>query len=395
MKWKWQLFWLFALLVPCWVIAYHYDIDLVNLHTAAKFANTDISRIYAQNGDMGRYFYGPFSLVLIKPLGLLPYVAVKWIWIFLQTLCYVIFWYFLYKIYPELKNKFSNAAWLLVWFVSINPIHNNFQSNNIQIMLATLLVVAEYLTYSKKKSHLLAAGALCVAAASIKIFPIFLVAYYIGTKPWPVKWGIIGSTILFHLLPFVAFGYDGAMAIYHDFFVNLGTYEKDNSLIRVADILCLPSLIARLTYSWDPDGKIAAEMTRWLTLGISASFFGWIFFKNKISLTKDLLGRDGWAMAMALMALLTPSTRPHYFIFFLPAYCTLMVLSHRRLISKAWIGATVLSVIAIAFTAEGVTGKKLNDYLEFQSVPTWGMILLLITLWYAIHFRYPKNKPSH
>ncbi len=84
-KVKWFL--IIALLIPCWVIGIKYEIDLVVLHATAQFLNNDFTRVYMQNGDLGRYFYGPFSLILIKPLGYLSFPVVKYFWLCLQTVC--------------------------------------------------------------------------------------------------------------------------------------------------------------------------------------------------------------------------------------------------------------------------------------------------------------------
>lgn len=362
---RWKLFFLFALLVPCWVIAERYDIDLVNLHVVAEYLHTDVTRVYAQNGNYGRYFYGPFSLVLIKPLGLFSYVTVKWFWILLQTVCYVVFWLYLYRLYPFLKS--AKWAWLLVFIVSINPIHNNYQSNNIQLMLAAVILIAEALTYSSSSRALFLAGVLVSLTASIKMFPLFLVVYYFLVKPNATRIGVVAGMLFAQALPFLYFGWNDGLLFYRDFISNLTTYDKQNSLTGVNDILCLPSLVAR----WFP------EMSGWLSkvliLVVSAAFYLWAWLKRD---RKDL-AIHFWALANALMVFLNPSTRPHYFIFYVPAFCSMVVFGmrkHKDAPTAQWL--TGVACLLIAFTAEGVVGKNWNEYLESRSYPTLGMLLL-------------------
>jgi hypothetical protein len=373
----WRIWLLGILLIPCWVIAWKYDIDLVNLHVAAQFSNSDLSRVYAQNGNYGRWFYPPFSVALIKPLGLFSYSAVKWFWIPLQTFAYFVFWTFLYRIYPGLPKM--TLGWILVWIVSINPIHNNYQSNNIQLMLAAMLVVAEYWSYSKDSKKLLWSGALVAFAASIKMFPLFLVPLYLILKPWKVRVGVVAGLAFAQLLPFVVFGPQGGMDLYHYFLQNLGTYEQDNSLTKIPDILCLPSLSARF-FTGMGLGDHVKWINKLLVLGISGVFFLWVIFRKNLTEKNQRFSVHVWALAMALMALLNPSTRPHYFIFYVPAFASLVELIKDNP-GRRWLTfSTGVSCLLIAFTAEGVVGKSWNESLESASIPTWGMIILCVAL---------------
>ncbi|NBX69900.1 MAG: DUF2029 domain-containing protein [Proteobacteria bacterium] len=372
-KIKWFL--LIALLIPCWVIGIKYDIDLVVLHATAQFMNGDYTRVYAQNGNLGRYFYGPFSLILIKPLGYLPYVAVKYFWLCLQTVCYFVFWKVLSDLYPFLKEKSHFWGWILIWIVAINPIHNNYQSNNIQLMLATILVLAEKMARSSSDKKQLLAGVLVTIAAGIKIFPLFLVAYYFLARNNQIKKGIILGSLMILVSPFLFLGLDKAVFLYGGFFQNLTTYSAENSLTATNDILCIPSLLARFGL---PNGA-----SNVFVLLISALFFIWVLMtKKKVRDSRSEL--HTLAVAWALSVLLNPSTRPHYFIFYVPAFCSIYeILLHRT--RSIYLNTTLaIATLLIAFTTEGVVGKKVNEILEANSVPTYGMVILCTLLFVLI-----------
>lgn len=371
---KWFL--LAALLVPCWVIGIKYEIDLVVLHATAQFLNSDLTRVYAQNGILGRYFYGPFSLILIKPLGYLSFPTVKYFWLCLQTLSYFVFWHTLTQLYPILNNPKAFWGWLLVWIMAINPIHNNFQSNNIQLMLATVLVLAESLCQKPSKKAQIWGGLLVAFTAGIKVFPAFLVVYYFIAKSSSTRKGIIIGCLIVALSPFVVLGPSKAYFLYQGFIGNLTTYSADNSLTKTNDILCLPSLLARWGFT--------SSQSNALVLFLSALFFVWVFLRksrpNFTSIEPYLL-----AFAWTLSVLLNPSTRPHYFIFYVPAYCILINRLQLKDWSKTAIGClTLVSALLIAFTAEGVVGKPLNELLEAASIPTYGMLILCLSLLFAL-----------
>lgn len=384
MKKKLQLALLFVLTIPCIVIAIRYNIDLVNIYAAAKFTATDLTRVYAYNGALGRYFYGPFSLVLINPMAYFSYTEVKYFWIFLQTLSYAVFWVFLYKLYPLLKKESFFWPWMLVFVVAINPIHNNYQSNNIQLMLMAVLVVAEVLTYSSSKYAQWLAGVLVVTTAAVKVFPLFLVAYYFFIKPRAVKAGVLSGVALTLVAPILYFGSANGLMLYKDFAMNLTTYSAENSLTKSGDIMSLPSMITRWMLAFEPpSGVWAGRIIKTLILAISGSFFFWTWNEKRQGRFEDTrIQIHGWAMAMALTVFLNPSTRPHYFIFYIPAFCSVLEIASEKK-GKFLNFAAIVAMLLVAFTTDFVVGKNFNDRLESWSIPTLGFVLICIALFMA------------
>lgn len=386
MQTKLRLFLLSVLLIPCWVIAARYNVDLVNLYAAAGFTHTDLSRVYAYNGTLGRYFYGPFSLILISPLAHLSFEAVKWFWILLQTISYVVFWMALSRLYPVLKEKRFFLFWIIIWIVSINPIHNNFQSNNIQLMLAALLLVAELKSREDVKSQQIIAGGLVAIATMIKVFPLFIAAFYLLVKPKWVRAGLVFGFIATGVLPLLFFGFSDGVMLYREFFSNLTTYTVENSLTKVPDILCLPSMVTRILSPANTVPTPAVEsIAKGAALLVSAVFFLWVSLKLlKKQLQDARYSLHVWALACALMVFVNPSSRPHYFIFYVPAFCSVLEILYLEQRGRVPSTLIFISTLLVAFTTDLFTGKSLNDTLEFQNVPTWGLlcacVALLVTL---------------
>jgi hypothetical protein len=357
-------------LIPCWIIAHKFDIDLVNLHYVAAVSHIDLTRVYAQNGNLGRFFYGPFCLVLVSILGFFSYTVVKYLWIALQTAAYALFWWSLYRLYPWLTNPTYGLAWIFIWILTINPIHNNFQSNNIQLMLAAVLFLAESWSRDFSWRRQMWAGVFVVAATAVKVFPGLIVLYYLMTKPRDVRRGIYLGTAISLLAPFVVYGVSGGTLLYRGFFENLTTYKAQNSLVQTEDILCLPSLLERFGVPGLP--------SKMILIGVLAAFFISVIRCRKVLLSTGLTQSRYWAMAMALCVFLNPSTRPHYYVFYIPAYCAVV----ERTLLERWrwsFGqvALLVSVILVAFTQEGVVGRAWNDRLEMWSIPTYGMLILM------------------
>jgi hypothetical protein len=383
---KWLL--LLILLVPCWVIGAQYDIDLPTLYQAIHSAVIgEWPRVYSSipasvetsPGHFfvtGRYFYPPFSLVFFAPMGLMPYGILRWVWLALQTTGFFLFWRNLGEIYPELRSRRLDWVWFMVWVVAINPIHNNFQSNNIQLLLAALLFASELWSRSASRAQQIASGFLLAFAVGIKVYPLFLVPYYLIAKRNGVRLGVMAGGAFVALIPFAFFGLHDGLELYRAFYQNLTTYGRENSLITVEDICSLPSMVARWLHPVAGD-LVATRVTQGLTVLISVAYFG-LAWRARRACRSDLQ-TEFWALGLALMIFLNPSTRPHYYLFYVPAFVSLGL--YVKASRATWAGAFLaISVLLVAFTAEGITGKHLNNVLEMSSVPTIGMLLLCVSL---------------
>lgn len=372
-----------VLFVPCLWIGILYNVDFIVLYDTMKLlVQGEWTRIYSglgENGSIGRYFYGPFSLVLYGPLGFLNYHVAKGIWLFFQSVSYFLFWWLLGRLFPVFTNAKAFWVWMLVWVLAVNPLHNNFQSNNIQIFLAVMLIGAEYLSRSEKSRDHLIAGFLITTAGAIKIFPFFIFGFYWLARP-KLRKGLLISLIVTTISPFLVFGPATGTLLYKAFLKNLTSYGNENSFIKIDDINCLPSLIARTLHSFGVSEAAADPVIKLAIIGISGLFLFYVFLRRlrlgdpRYNDYYDSL----WTMALTLMAFLNPSTRPHYYIFYVPALAWLAKRIFEGKIGKAETALTAASVVLIALTQEGVVGKSWNNWLEAHSIPTYGMLLLCL-----------------
>lgn len=350
------------LLITCWVIAWKFEVDIKTLfHVAQLAAEGRTAEIYLAEPGIGRFFYGPLTAVFLAPLGFFSFATAKLLWVGVQTLSFVLVFWALYYLFPVFRSSRRWPFFLMLSF-AINPVHNNFQSNNIQLFLLAVLAVSEIASRSSKRSWRIGAGVAVAFAAAVKVFPGFIAAYYLFRRSRETRWGIGWGVLLALALPFACFGISGGRELYEGFLSNLRTYDADNSLTRVPDILCLPSLLAR----WG----LSDSASKAISLGFALVFLGWAVGKEN--------GRtlEFWSLSLLVMALANPSTRVHYFVFYLPAFCVLLQSYFQGFPSKETLAYIVGSLLLLAFTVEGVVGKSLNNQMEFLSLPTWGAILL-------------------
>lgn len=333
-------------------------------------ANHEYSKIYDANRKVDRFFYAPLSLVFFGWMPHLPYEYVKVIWVLLQTGAYLFFWVLLLSLYPMLKENF--ISFFLIWLISIKPIHASFQSHNIQLMIAAFLLYAERLSnrgFSRRSFGALISTLL----GMIKVFPLFMACFYTIKNGRRALFGVFGGIGLALLLPAIYLG-SGGWSLYRTFYSNLHSFHDAAPLLTDAVTLSLASGLATWLSPWFS----VESVIPWIK--VTVLILSVIFF---LFMLRKELTRHHFALALSWMTLLNSSTRPDYFIFFIPGFCSGLELSKEsRLCFKLmWI----FSALSIFFISEFTLGS-FNHPLELMRIPVVGMIVLCTGL-FIVTFR--------
>ena len=349
----------------------------------------ELARVYGVNTGVGHFFYGPLSLVFFGWMPLLSYSAVKIIWVILNTIAYGIFWWGLYHLYPFLREKKTTWLWFLVWIVSIKPIHSTFQSHNVQLILASIFVLCELYSKSKNPICRFFSGWGTTLSGEVKVFPFFFSLYTFITRSVLVRLGIVVAAFLGFLVPFAFFGFKEGSDMYLSFYQNLHGFHDYAPLTKDAVTLSLASLIATW-FSPLIGMDLSLLVTKIVTVILLATFFIFVWKKRK-----NKNGRyqtHVWALGMAVMALVNSTTRPDYFIFFVPAFASLSEFWQKSKVSNWFVAGTLTALSLIAFICEWTLGSRdLNHKLELLRLPVVGMIILCITLLFALHRQDSKK----
>lgn len=371
---------LLILLLPCWGIALKPGGDLGVYYQASTWLQKGwVAKLYSDNAEIGNFFYGPFGLALLKPLAFLSFSGANLFWLGLQTLSYCGFWFFLFKIFPELLSPIKKGLFLLVWVVSIKPIHASFQSHNVQLIFAAILAASEWGSRSGSVFQRWLSGIAVALVASIKIYPLFIALYYFLKRPKEVKMGLLMGGLISLLIPLGVFGISTGLSLPKLFTANLLHYHQVYDLAKDAVSLSLPSLLATyLPKTWVDHGAIS------LGIGlISLVFFVDTFFQRNMALSTN--ERHSWAFLWAMMGLLNSTTRPDYFIYFVPAFASLPLLVEKEKLKKVYYIGLTVSVLLIAFITEWVLGsRELTHHLESLRIPVLGILLLCLMQFVAL-----------
>lgn len=381
-----QWFLLAALLAAAVAIAVRFEVDFTVIYGAAALSRVDPSHIYGLpvgGATGGRFFYGPFSFFLIQPLALVSFPVAKWIWIGLQTLAYAVFWAFLFAHFEVLKKR--QLAWLWVFVAAINPVHLNFQSNNIQLMLLAALMVAEILSKRKEWWWQGLAGGLVAAVSCIKLYPLFIAVYFWLVKKRMVRVGLVLGFITALCVPFLQFGIGKGLALYQGFLHSLASYHKDNSLIESFNIQCLPSLLARLLPRYIVEGRSFAAIVLAAVGSIAFAYYRFVYLHVDRARKDEKFETHLWSCALALMVFLNPSSFGHYLVFFIPAICSLIEILEVAE-NREWFPTLglVVGTALMAFVVDGVLGKPLSNQLQRDCLPTVGLIAICLALSFCL-----------
>jgi hypothetical protein len=371
---------LIILLIPCWGIALKPGGDLGVYYQASVWLQKGwVTKLYSDNAEIGNFFYGPFGLALLKPLALLSFSGANLLWLGLQTLSYFGFWFFLFKIFPELLSPLKKGLFLLVWVVSIKPIHASFQSHNVQLIFAAILAASEWGSRSESAFQKWLSGIAVALVASIKIYPAFIALYYLLKRPKEVKMGLLLGGLISLLIPLEVFGFSTGLSLPKLFIDNLLHYHQVYDLAKDTVSLSLPSLLATyLPQSWIHRGAIS------LIVGLISLWFFTDTFLSRLRVLSNE-ERYHWAFLWSMMGLLNSTTRPDYFIYFVPAFTSLPLLIEKEKMTKVYYIGLTVSVLLIAFITEWVLGsRELTHHLESLRVPVLGVLLLCLMQFLAL-----------
>ena len=394
-------FYQWVLLAVLWVaglvIAIKYEVDFPVFYRAVQVSvinpvNAYSSDLMHQNGP--RFYYGPLVLAIARPLAWFDFKAAKYFWIFLQTIAFVVFWRFLVSRFEVLRK--SQVAWLLVFASSINPIHLNFQSNNIQMMILAVLMVAETLSESSSSRKQILAGAIIPFLGCIKVFPWFVVAYYFLVKSREVRLGLFIGLVVALIVPLMVFGWHDGMAAYQVFYSSLGKYQQHNSFIESSNLQCLHSLVASLlpVSALEGPGFSMIANSLFFAFGFLLFFYVW---KNGKKISNPVYQNALWSLVVGLMIFLNPSSLGHYLVFLVPGVAAGLELTDRlpnSVFEKVlvWGGALIIMLVV-----DGMMGRTASHALQKMRIPAMGMLILCAGLFLSV-YRFGRmesqNKPT-
>ena len=349
------------------------------------------------------YFYSPFWALILVPFTFLPSFFTNLIWLLLNVLFLVRLKNILVQ-YIELSSmSIYQLKWVLFLtaLMSIRFILYNFQM--VQMTIFLLWGALESIRLIKKGENVWG-GMLMAFIINIKILPIVLLPYLFYRGYFKGTASTILFSALFILLPSLYLGWSENLALLTDWWsvINpMNTEHLFESELGPHSLTALiPSLLIEGPGSLDykrnilsigfENAAIVLNVVR-LSLVLSVLYFlKWPPFTKARSIKHEL-----WEISyiLLLIPLIFPHQQKYAFAFAIPA-CFYMSHFVVRFFKQGVPGCSKSKFITIAFmlgasiilatvSTDGIIGRELNNISQHYKTITWGMILLLITL-YAV-----------
>jgi hypothetical protein len=140
----------------------------------------------------------PFSALPLLPLACLDALEAKRIWLVMNLGILAASIYAMHKMTGIEMRRVA-----LIAFLAFIPLRNNFMLGQMHVVMLALLVLAYWL-YTRNMQ--LGCGAVLGVAASLKVYPLFCVFFFLRKREWKTAAMLVGSTLGLLAVCFPIFG---------------------------------------------------------------------------------------------------------------------------------------------------------------------------------------------
>ena len=264
-----------------------------------------------------------------------------------------------------LPGGFSTTFYLAF----LNTVLGQFQQGNLSLPIFYLCLLSGYSYLFKHRA--LSAFWLSLAI-NIKIFPVFLLGLAILRRDWRFLGYASSFLLLSVLVPALYFGWDANWELHREFLTVLSEYGPENDPGRV-QYQSIPSALFRVASHFGADPHLAMRAAQFLVVAAATA----VWWKLRLRLSTE------WIVLYSFFLAFTAQFLPYSWIpgmgFF---YAPLVLLTMQGWAAERRWPYSMPLVIFLAMyslSTEAILGRELNNLLEYWSVPTIGIWVLLIS----------------
>jgi Glycosyltransferase family 87 len=349
------------------------------------------------NWDVRVNAHPPTSVLLLLPLGLLshPHALLVWNLLSLLLLAAAV-WIVLGARGLDCEPLYLVAAGCLL--VCSTPLAAQVKTAQFNSLLALLIALV---WIASRQDCGVIAGALVGCAASLKLFPGFLLLYFLGTRQWKALWVAVGTVVALHVLAVLTFGAGDVVRYFRDVVPQVSTWQS-------AWVNCsLTGFWSRLFNVTTGDTRElirAPGLARILSLlssGLVTALVGWRVWNAQSLRDRDL----AFAATVLAMLLVSPITWDHYLLMLV---VPVALLWHYRadtvsvqLLLAATIAVFMVGIFpAVALWRQITLGPSPRgpyvgiaspwQALGLLALPTYSLLLLLM-----LSLQSPRDQAGH
>jgi len=290
-----------------------------------------------------------------------------------------------YKKGNEASMGMSNFLVLVPFLILFRFVLDNLTNLQINLILlwASVLVVDWFI----KGKHSWA-GALLAFIISLKVYPIFLLLYFVFKREFKlVIWTLLFLAVI-NAVPFLVYGSEQALQYYAHWWNEIASPYASVQHKNQSFFSMMRSLLTNESPGFDIYINVVDLQIRTLkkvTYGIIiiGALYPMYMFRDKL---KDKQGESAlieYAFVLAAIPILSPLAWKAYFIFLWPAYLLIYYYLYHQTAGVKKRTLTILkvlyfiSILLNIFSTELFMGPRFSDILESYSCITIGTLMVL------------------
>lgn len=209
----------------------HRSVDFIGSYQAAKNFLAGRTDLYSDTFGWGatmQYVYPPLFLLLVFPLGWLPFEDAFGIWFAGHALASGILILLAYREWRPLR---AGMYWLVFATLAGVPLLYALRNGNVHLGVV-LLTLAGLLAWSKEKTW---AASICLALGGvIKVFPLLLLPFLLVRREWKLALRFAFVSCIFWAAPMAYFGPRQTVRLYQSWYetvpANVQRFERRHQL---------------------------------------------------------------------------------------------------------------------------------------------------------------------
>lgn len=348
------------------------------------------------------YIYPPLFATICMPLAALP--------ISLAAICYVpvmalaIVTAFILGV-REMMVRFRLAPQgqlfaicsLIAFFIMEDRAKSDLQMFQVNSLLLCLMILA--LRWLDRRPAL--AGAALGLAMNLKVFPIIFLPYLLFRRRWKSAWAMLGSTVLFGLLPALVIGWKTNLQYLAQssggFLTLLGVQAPVHQKAQIKDVtasysVSIPSGVVRMlgpdhaTLAWGLTGALLLALLvfgAWAYRRHGLPRWRWPDFPAQQAPHWKALVALEWCVLIAIALVFSPQTNTRHFLMLAPLAmlgAVLLVKSFRAHGWTACLAGTALVWAGLTLPPGSFRIEFLHQahvFWQFIGGPSWILLLSL------------------
>ena len=346
--------------------------DVTVYHEAWRNARLrQLDAIYAPElSDPEGAWFSPLFALLGAPLSFLPprltallYVAVEVV-LLGASLIILKRW----TRYQVGRTSLGILFWLTFLLAFLNTVLGQFHQGSLLLPIFFLCLMSGY-SYLFGHRHLSAAW--LALAINVQVFPAFLVGFALLRRDWRYCAWLAVFLLLLFLAPALYFGWDGNWQLVREFLAVLSGYGSANDMARTV-YQSLPTAFYRFALN-SGEGFALLAMRAGQLLVVTAAIVVWWRFRQRLD--------TEWILVYSFFLALTAQFLPYSWIpsmgFFYAPLALITMHGWARRARWPYSVALVGFLLLYSMSAEFLLGRRLNDLVEYGSIPTLGIWILL------------------